>query len=103
MGMSITLERGDYLILASRRLSGTIGKAYDKYPFTSRYYDKLFDGILGYTLIQTFSSYPTLWGLEINDDGAEETFQVFDHPVVHIFKNSEHLPASHLVKILREH
>ncbi len=103
MDMSITLERGDYLILASRRLSGTIGKAYDKYPFTSRYYEKLFDGILGYTLIQTFSSYPTFWGLEINDDGAEETFQVFDHPVVHIFKNSEHLPASHLVKILREH
>ena len=103
MDMSITLERGDYLILASRRLSGTIGKAYDKYPLTSRYYKKLFEGRLGYTLIQKFSSYPTLWGLEINDDRAEETFQVFDHPVVHIFKNSERLPASHLVKILREH
>jgi hypothetical protein len=100
--MSRALEAGDYLILASRRLSGTIGRAHDAYPLTSRYYEKLFNGRLGYTPIRTFSSYPAVWGFEINDDKAEETFQVFDHPVVHIFKNSKRLPATHLVKILKE-
>lgn len=99
--MSGILEGGDYLILASRRLSGTIGKAPDAYPFTSRYYKKLFAGKLGYTPLKTFSSYPALWGFEINDDQAEETFQVFDHPVVHIFKNSERLPAYRIGEILK--
>jgi hypothetical protein len=102
LNMSSALERGDYLIVASRRLSGTIGKAHNTYPFTSRYYHKLFEEKLGYTPIQTFSSYPTLWGFAIKDDKAEETFQVFDHPVVHIFENRERLPASHIEKILRE-
>jgi hypothetical protein len=100
--MSKILEGGDYLIVASRRLSGTIGRARDVYPFTSSYYEKLFAGRLGYTSMQTFSSYPAVWGFELNDDKAEETFQVFDHPVVHIFKNSKRLPATHLVKILKE-
>jgi 4-amino-4-deoxy-L-arabinose transferase-like glycosyltransferase len=100
--MSRALEGGDYLIVGSRRLSGTIGKSHDTYPLTSRYYEKLFDGRLGYTPVRTFSSYPALWGFAINDDSAEETFQVFDHPLVHIFKNSEELPASRILKILRE-
>jgi hypothetical protein len=100
--MSRALEGGDYLIVGSRRLSGTIGKSHDTYPLTSRYYEKLFDGRLGYTPVRTFSSYPALWGFAINDDSAEETFQVFDHPLIHIFKNSEELPASRILKILRE-
>ena len=100
--MSRALESGDYLVLASRRLSGTIGRAHDAYPLTSRYYEKLFDGRLGYRPVRTFSSYPALWSFEISDDRAEETFQVFDHPVVRIFKNSEGLTADRILKTLRE-
>jgi hypothetical protein len=100
--ISRNLKKGDYLILASQRLSGTIGKTHDIYPITSRYYKKLFDGNLGYTLLKTSSSYPQLCGLEINDDAAEETFQVFDHPVVHIFKNSKRLSALTIMKVLKE-
>jgi 4-amino-4-deoxy-L-arabinose transferase-like glycosyltransferase len=100
--MSGMLEEGDYLIVASRRLSGSIGRAPDQYPLTASYYRKLFAGVLGYTLVQTFASYPTLWGITINDDEAEETFQVFDHPVVRIFKNNGRLQASRLLEILKQ-
>jgi hypothetical protein len=100
--MAGTLEEGDYLIMASRRLSGTIGRTPDRYPLTASYYRKLFAGVLGYTPVQTFASYPTLWGITINDDGAEETFQVFDHPVVRIFKNSERLRAPRILELLKE-
>ena len=96
------LAEGDYLIVASRRLSGTIGRAQDQYPLTSGYYRKLFAGLLGYMPVRKFASYPALWGIEINDDGAEETFQVFDHPVVQIFKNSERLPAARILALLKE-
>jgi hypothetical protein len=100
--MSGMLAEGDYLIVASRRLSGTIGRAQDQYPLTSGYYRKLFAGLLGYLPVRTFTSYPALRGIEINDDGAEETFQVFDHPVVQIFKNSERLPADRILALLKE-
>lgn len=100
--MSGMLAEADYLVMASRRLSGTIGLAPDQYPLTASYYRKLFAGVLGYSPVQTFASYPTLWGIIINDDGAEETFQVFDHPVVRIFKNGERLQAPRLLEILKK-
>jgi hypothetical protein len=50
-----------------------------------RYYKDLFAGRLGFTLVKTFKVYPSLFGLGINDDGAELTFRSFDHPRVFIF------------------
>lgn len=98
--MTQTLADGDYLILASRRLSGAISKDTRNYPVTSQYYQKLFAGELGYTLVLETSSYPRLWKWEIIDDKAEETFQVFDHPVVKIFKNTQKLKETEIKKIL---
>ena len=87
--MAENLSKGDYLIISSRRLSGSIGINPQEWPITSKYYRKLFEGKLGYQLIAIFSSYPKIFGLEINDDSAEETFQVYDHPKIFIFKNEK--------------
>ncbi len=94
------LSQADYIIVNSRRLYGTLINLPEKYPITSRYYKLLFSGQLGYSQIAEFSSYPNLFGLTINDDKSEETFQVYDHPKVIIFKNTRHFSSQTLKNIL---
>jgi len=64
-----------------------------QYPQVNKYYEKLFNRELGFRLIKEFSSYPqislfgkTIW--ENKDEAAEETWSVFDHPVIRIYKRS---------------
>ena len=94
------LSGSDYIIINSRRLYGTLIYLPEKYPITSRYYQLLFSGKLGYTKIAEFSSYPSLLGFTINDDSSEETFQVYDHPKVIIFKNGGRFSPQTLKNIL---
>jgi hypothetical protein len=51
-----------------------------------QHYTDLFDGKLGFALVKTFKVYPKLFGVTINDDGAEFTFRSFDHPRVFVFR-----------------
>jgi hypothetical protein len=46
----------------------------------------LFDGKLPFALVKTFKVYPSLLGMTINDDRAEQTFRHFDHPRVYVFQ-----------------
>jgi hypothetical protein len=94
------LSQADYLIINSRRLYGTLMYLPEKYPITSHYYQLLFSGQLGYEKIAEFSSYPSLLGIIINDDSTEETFQVYDHPKVLIFKNQEKFKEKEIFAIL---
>lgn len=92
------LSQADYIIINSRRLYSTLIYLPEKYPITSRYYQLLFEGRLGYAKITEFSSYPEILGIKINDDSAEETFQVYDHPKVIIFKNTKRLSKEALIR-----
>ena len=94
------LSGADYITISSRRLYGTLINLPEKYPITSKYYKLLFSGELGYNEVAKFTSYPRLLGIELNDDGTEETFQVFDHPKVMVFENVEHLLPNQLRKII---
>lgn len=63
----------------------------DKYPLLNAYYEDLFSTQLGFEHVATISSFPriTLFGktiYSINDENAEETWTVFDHPVIRIYK-----------------
>ena len=100
--MADNLASGDYLILSSRRLSGSIPKDPQDCPITSKYYDKLFAKKLGYQQVFQVTSYPRIWRWQINDDQAEETFQVFDHPKVMIFQNVAKLSPNELLNILKD-
>jgi len=100
--LSTNLSSADYIIFNSRRLYGTLINLKDKYPITSKYYNLLFAGKLGYQEVMQFSSYPSILGLDIDDDASEETFQVYDHPKVIIFKNIAHFNTQQLTQILNK-
>jgi len=90
------LEKGDYIILASNRLYTPLQKLTDCnnlpsnrcYPLTTSYYQNLFAGKLGYSKVAEFTNYPNLFGLYIDDQSADESFTVYDHPKVTIFKKN---------------
>lgn len=96
------LSQADYISITTRRLYGTLLYLPDMYPITQRYYQKLFAGELGYTKIKEFTSYPSLFGVEINDDSTEETFQIYDHPKVMIFKNTGNFSKEELQSALQK-
>ncbi|NMB84263.1 hypothetical protein GYA28_03145 [Candidatus Roizmanbacteria bacterium] len=93
------LSESDYLIIASNRLYTPLIKLGDCqryqpcYPKTKEYYDKLFSGKLGFEKIAEFVAYPYLnlgpWRWQIKDDWADESFTVYDHPKIMIFKKSD--------------
>lgn len=61
------------------------------YPVLKQYYEDLFSGKSGFQKVAEFTSYPRLelFGrtiLEFPDESAEETFTVFDHPVMRVYK-----------------
>lgn len=90
------LSRSKYLIISSNRLYVPLKKLNDCekyincYPITAKYYENLFKGKLGFKKVAEFTSYPYIkigkFKLEIEDDSADESFTVYDHPRVIIFK-----------------
>ena len=93
------LDQADYIILSSNRLYKPLQKLDDCdkylrcYPLTSQYYKDLFSGKIGFELVKEFRVCPGLdWmgiGLRICDDEADESFSVYDHPRVLIFKKGD--------------
>lgn len=90
-GLAAKLANGDYIAFQTKRLYGAITQAADKYPLTNNYFHLLFAGDLGYTLIYDHDARPSLFGIEIPDELADESLTVYDHPKVLIFRNTEHL------------
>jgi len=115
--LSQNLAKVDYIILTSNRLYGSIMTYPKKYPLSIKYYNSLFDGSLGFEKIAEFTSRPNIpipgikicltpsfvrygivalksqecnqEGISFVDDYADETFTVYDHPKVVIFKKTQ--------------
>lgn len=63
----------------------------NEYTEVYSYYDRLFTGNLPFEKVAEFTSYPkiSIFGktlIEFPDEQAEETWTVFDHPVIRIYK-----------------
>jgi hypothetical protein len=94
------LARADYIVIASNRLYTPLQKLTDCeklpvdrcYKRTAQYYQKLFAGNLGFTKVAEFSSYPTipLINIPLDDQAADESFTVYDHPKIMIFKKMQY-------------
>jgi hypothetical protein len=86
------LAQADYLVLSSGRGYESVARVPEQYPRMNAFYEKLFAGELPFRKVRTFSSFPRLelgpWSLEFDDSRAEESFRVYDHPVVHIFERT---------------
>ncbi|MDW8119386.1 MAG: DUF2298 domain-containing protein [Chloroflexota bacterium] len=122
------LAQADYLVFYSQRLYGTIPRLPHRYPMSSHYYRLLFAGELGYRLVHWEGRWPSLPGLAIMDDTfrragvpvpeplrtwkpaplplrlgfADESFSVYDHPLVLIFQRVEGVSAEALRERLWE-
>ncbi len=80
------LTNANFIILASARLSKSITGVPYLYPMTSRYYQLLFNGQLGFHLAHApWQNYPHLGPFAVPDSSADESFSVYDHPTVWIF------------------
>ncbi len=84
--ISKQLEQSDFIILSSNRVFDSITHRSSIYPITKRYYTMLFDGSLGFEPVKISTSFPRLGPFIIDDRFAEESFTVYDHPQVYIFK-----------------
>ncbi|OGG01805.1 hypothetical protein A2Z33_00895 [Candidatus Gottesmanbacteria bacterium RBG_16_52_11] len=87
-GLTRWLGSCDYFVITSRRVYGTVLNLPETFPETGKFYRSLLSGSAGFVRIAEFESYPKLGPLIINDDASEETFAVFDHPKVMIFRRN---------------
>ena len=86
------LVDSDYFIIQSRRVFLNHMRLGNQYPLTAQFYQLLFDGSLGFKLVKKLDSYPQInianFNLIIDDEQAEETWSVFDHPVIRIYQKT---------------
>jgi hypothetical protein len=114
------IVEGDYIILASNRNYGPVIKNTDLFPFSAKYYRGLLDGSLGYQLILVETRYPVFAGRSMRGDpikslgiepvydrvpeavehrpvASDESFTVYDHPMVLVFVNEMRLSYDQIV------
>ncbi|MCG3207914.1 MAG: hypothetical protein FOGNACKC_01515 [Anaerolineae bacterium] len=89
-----TLLNCDYVALATNRLWRTIPRLPERYPMSTRYYDALFSGKLGFELVRADETPPQLGPFKIDDQSADESFTVYDHPKPMLFKKVRQLSAA---------
>jgi YYY domain-containing protein len=103
------LDEADYIVLSSQRALWSIPRLPLTYPLTTRYYEALFSGELGFEPVAQFHADMNIGPLYISDVGgevnwgtppdigwppandfaAEEAFSVYDHPPVWLFEKTD--------------
>jgi YYY domain-containing protein len=114
------LNKTEYIFISSNRQWGSLPRIPERFPMSTAYYRALlgcspdqdlfwcyavaepgmFQGSLGFELVQVFQSNPTLFGFEVNDQFAEEAFHVYDHPKVLIFKKTSAYSPEQVSQVL---
>ncbi len=117
-----TLDESKYIVIPSNRAYDAMPRLPLRYPLTLKYYQALFDcecsgddlenkayGLrppfkspLGFELIAAFENPPSLGFLTFPDQWADESFTVYDHPKVMIFKKSQDFSIEHVAALLNE-
>lgn len=90
------IAASDYLSFATPRTPDSIPRIEDEYPRTTAIIQLLWAEKLGFSLAKTVKNRPSFLGITFNDDLADESFSVYDHPKAVIFKNEEHLTAEEM-------
>jgi YYY domain-containing protein len=90
------INETDYLVEATNRIYGSIPKTPWRSPVQQQFFELLFAGRLGYTLAYDGSSFPSLGPFHFDDGFMDESFTVYDHPRVLIFKKERQLSEDEL-------
>lgn len=80
------LREADYVAYSSKRIYDSVDELPLRYPMTNRYYQAMWNGRLGYALAAEFTSPPTLFGYSFDDRHADESWSLYDHPQVTVFR-----------------
>ncbi len=85
------LQEADYVIYSSKRIYDSVDQLPERYPMTIRYYELMFSEALGFVHAADFTSPPRLLGRSFPDQGADESWSLYDHPRVSIFVKQRNL------------
>jgi hypothetical protein len=92
------LAQADYFIIQSRRIFSNHQRLPQQFPLTARFYNLLFSGGLGFQKIKEFNPWSPL---PFSDEQAEETWSVFDHPVIRIYQKNRPLSQEDYETLLK--
>jgi len=101
--MLTVLDNTEYLIIGTNRRYDSNSRIPYRWPMTNRYYAALFDGSLGFELVENIHHSFAFGPFRVSDQHlpfynspawlnefeAEEAFHVYDHPAVMIFRKTE--------------
>jgi uncharacterized membrane protein len=85
------LKEADFVVYSSKRIYDSIDELPERYPMTTLYYEAMWDGRLGFELAAEFTSPPSLFGWTFEDRHADESWSLYDHPQVSIFRKVRQL------------
>lgn len=91
------IAASDYLTFATPRAADSIPRIPNEYPNTTAILRLLWGEKLGFTLAYVTKNRPEFLGFIFNDDLADESFSVYDHPKVVVFKNEGRLSAEQML------
>lgn len=83
------LARADYILMDDTFLELYEHLSGSDHEVVRQYYKDLFDGRLGFQLVLHLKTTPSLLGLSIDDEPAEFTFTLFDHPEIFLFRRTQ--------------
>ncbi|MBX3062361.1 MAG: glycosyltransferase family 39 protein [Anaerolineae bacterium] len=114
--MQTALDSTDYVTISSNRFYDSLSRIPTRFPMSINYYNALFSGQLGFDLVGEFTSFASIGGFQIADQNlpfwntpkwyneleAEESFTVYDHPTVLIFKKTDRYQSGNIAKVLAQ-
>ena len=115
--------QADYIVVASNRNYGPVLANPDLFPYGVKYYQGLFGGTLGYKLVLAETRYPYFGGISLRGNPiksagidlngnqkyydttyspgvADESFTVYDHPLVLVFHNQSKLGYEQMMEVI---
>jgi YYY domain-containing protein len=99
------MAQTDYIFLASNRIYDSVDNLPWRYPVQIKFYELLFAEKLGFEHLcdngqaeckHTTQVTPELLGIKFDDQGADESFTVYDHPAVDVFRKTSDLTDEQL-------
>lgn len=85
------LREADYVYYSSKRIYDSVDELPRRYPMTIRYYQAMWSGELGFEKVLDITSPPTLLGFTFPDQTADESWSLYDHARVTLFRKTREL------------